>query len=175
MAALPCFQSPSASHCSWTQETSGDPAAHRSVYAECSDNLGILEWDSVSNTLVQFFPNQTGYLSAAPADDKILVLDYDTPTVNVLQPNGAVQVVCALRASDTSRLLSNTTHSGSVRVRLGFTSALPSALMVLILTASHFVVCMSRQLQAKRPLHASTADFVACPAGRQRTGVDGAV
>ena len=63
---------------------------HCSVYAECSDNLGILEWDSLSNTLVQFFPNQTGYLSAAPADDKILVLDYDTPTVNVLQPNGAL-------------------------------------------------------------------------------------
>ncbi len=62
----------------------------RSVYAECSDNLGILEWDSITNTLVQFFGDQTGYLSAAPADDKILVLDYDTPTVNVLQPLGAL-------------------------------------------------------------------------------------
>ena len=60
-----------------------------SVYAECSDNLGILEWNSVTNTLVHFFPNQTGYLSAAPADDKIFVLDYDTPTVNVLEPRGA--------------------------------------------------------------------------------------
>ena len=54
-----------------------------------SDNLGILEWDSVTNTLVEFFPNQTGYLSAAPADDKILVLNYDYPTVDVLQPLGA--------------------------------------------------------------------------------------
>ena len=60
-----------------------------SVYAECADGLGVLEWDLVTNTLVQFFPNQTGYLSAAPADDKILVLFYDTPTVSVLQPNGA--------------------------------------------------------------------------------------
>ena len=62
----------------------------RSVYAECSDNLGILEWDSITNTLVQFFGDQTGYLSAAPADDKILVLDYDAPIVNVLQPLGVL-------------------------------------------------------------------------------------
>ena len=51
--------------------------------------MGMLEWDSVNNTLVHFFPNQTGYLSAAPADDKILVLFYDTPTISILEPRGA--------------------------------------------------------------------------------------
>ena len=74
-------------------------ACIRSVYAECADGKGVLEWDSVNNTLVHFFPNQTGYLSAAPADDKILVLFYNTPIVSVLEPRGTscrqTLVLCA--------------------------------------------------------------------------------
>ena len=79
----------------------------RSVYAECADGKGVLEWDSVNNTLVHFFPNQTGYLSAAPADDKILVLFYDTPIISILEPRGAAWIGLIwhrlIRAPSTAR------------------------------------------------------------------------
>lgn len=55
------------------------------MYVECADNTGFFEWDAVHNTFVHFFGNITGYVSVAPADDKILVVGYDD-YVNVLQP-----------------------------------------------------------------------------------------
>lgn len=60
----------------------------RSAYMECSDTTGVIEWDTVQNSFVAFFSNQTGYVSVAPGDDKILVVGYDS-TVNVLAPTGA--------------------------------------------------------------------------------------
>lgn len=47
--------------------------------------MGVIEWDTVKNAYVTFFSNQTGYVSVAPNDDKILIVGYDN-IVNVLAP-----------------------------------------------------------------------------------------
>lgn len=52
--------------------------------------MGIFEWNTVSNTFVQFFSNITGYVSVAPGDDEVLVVGYDS-NVNVLKPQGGPQ------------------------------------------------------------------------------------
>ncbi len=49
--------------------------------------MGVLEWNTVSNTFVAFFSNITGYVSAAPGDDEVLVLGYDS-NINILKPQG---------------------------------------------------------------------------------------
>jgi len=145
------------------------------VYAECSDNLGILEWESISNTLVQFFPNQTGYLSAAPADDKILVLDYDTPTVNVLQPNSALFRLFVLSELLTSASSCRRRSKNLCRCQAGLWSSTATSADTADPDGEHTVACISRHLQAHHPLPALSADIAACLTGRQRTGVDGAV
>ena len=61
-----------------------------SAFFECADNMGVFEWNTVSNTFVQFFPNITGYVSVAPGDDEVLVVGYDS-NVNVLKPQGGCQ------------------------------------------------------------------------------------
>ena len=53
-------------------------AALCSAFFECADNMGIFEWNTVSNTFVQFFGNITGYVSVAPGDDEVLVVGYDS-------------------------------------------------------------------------------------------------
>ena len=58
-----------------------------SAFFECADNMGIFEWNTVSNTFVKFFANITGYVSVAPGDDEVLVVGYDS-NVNVLKPQG---------------------------------------------------------------------------------------
>ena len=61
-----------------------------SAFFECADNMGVFEWNTVSNTFVQFFGNITGYVSVAPGDDEVLVVGYDS-NVNVLKPQGECQ------------------------------------------------------------------------------------
>ena len=61
-----------------------------SAFFECADNMGVFEWNTVSNTFVQFLPNITGYVSVAPGDDEVLVVGYDS-NVNVLKPQGGCQ------------------------------------------------------------------------------------
>ena len=61
-----------------------------SAFFECADNMGIFEWNTVSNTFVQFFGNITGYVSVAPGDDEVLVVGYDS-NVNALKPQGGSQ------------------------------------------------------------------------------------
>lgn len=66
-----------------------------SIYVECADNTGVIEWDTVRNAFVAFFSNQTGYVSVAPGDDKVLVLGYDN-IVNVLAPTSERPLFVAL-------------------------------------------------------------------------------
>lgn len=49
--------------------------------------MGVLEWNTVSNTFVNFISNITGYVSATPGDDAVLVLGYDS-NINILKPQG---------------------------------------------------------------------------------------
>ncbi|BDA42283.1 hypothetical protein COCOBI_03-1700 [Coccomyxa sp. Obi] len=57
------------------------------AFFECADNMGVFEWNTVSNTFVAFFSNITGYVSAAPGDDEVLVIGYDS-NINILKPQG---------------------------------------------------------------------------------------
>ena len=61
-----------------------------SAFFECADNMGVLEWNTVTNTFVHFFSNITGYVSVAPGDDEVLVVGYDS-NVNVLKPQGEIR------------------------------------------------------------------------------------
>lgn len=59
------------------------------VYAECVGQ-GVLEWNSVNNTLVKFWP-EGGSVVAAPGNDYILIVNKANNLVTVLRPsvNGA--------------------------------------------------------------------------------------
>ena len=72
-----------------------------SIYVECVDGTGILEWDTVAERLVKFMANETGYISVYPASDKIIVIDYDMPTVNVLRPQSEALTAVLVRMAPT--------------------------------------------------------------------------
>ncbi|CAK0787274.1 hypothetical protein CVIRNUC_010492 [Coccomyxa viridis] len=77
---------PNASICTGTHSV-GYSNISQHAFFECADNMGVFEWNTVSNTFVRFFPNITGYVSVAPGDDEVLVVGYDS-NVNVLKPQG---------------------------------------------------------------------------------------
>ena len=58
-----------------------------SAYVECVDG-GIFEWNTVDDTLIHFFANVTGYLTASLGDDWILVSDASSNLVTLLLPQG---------------------------------------------------------------------------------------
>ena len=58
-----------------------------SAYVECVDG-GIFEWDTVTDKLVHFFPNVTGYLTAALGDDWFFATDSDNGRATLLLPQG---------------------------------------------------------------------------------------
>ena len=58
----------------------------RSLYIECVDGSGTLEWNTVSNTLVAFHQDTVGQATASPANDRIFVVDGDESIVHVLVP-----------------------------------------------------------------------------------------
>lgn len=49
---------------------------------------GIFEWNTVNDTLVHFFANVTGYLTASLGDDWILASDASSNLVTLLLPQG---------------------------------------------------------------------------------------
>ncbi|KAL3150830.1 hypothetical protein ABBQ32_000588 [Trebouxia sp. C0010 RCD-2024] len=55
------------------------------AYVECVDG-GIFEWDTVNDTLVHYFANITGYLTASLGNDWILASNSDTNLVTLLLP-----------------------------------------------------------------------------------------
>ncbi|DBA84773.1 TPA: hypothetical protein ACH3X1_005812 [Trebouxia sp. C0004] len=55
------------------------------AYVECLPG-GIFEWNTVNDTLVHYFANITGYLTAALGDDYILASDASNNLVTVLSP-----------------------------------------------------------------------------------------
>ena len=56
-----------------------------SAYVECIDG-GIFEWNTVTDQLVHFFANVTGYLTASLGDDWILASDAASNLVTMLLP-----------------------------------------------------------------------------------------
>ena len=65
------------------------PALCCSLFIECVDQSGTLEWNSVSDTLVAFHTSSPGQVTASPANDRVFVVDADNSTVNVFTPTGA--------------------------------------------------------------------------------------
>lgn len=59
-----------------------------SAYVECVDG-GMFEWDTVKDELVHFFPNVSGYLTAALGDDWIIAADSANNIATLLLPQGA--------------------------------------------------------------------------------------
>lgn len=59
-----------------------------SAYVECVDG-GMFEWDTVQDELVHFFPNVSGYLTAALGDDWIIAADSANNIATLLLPQGA--------------------------------------------------------------------------------------
>ena len=59
-----------------------------SAYFECVNEGGIVELDTTTDSLIDYFQNITGYLSATPAGDLILAPDPDTNIATVLTPQG---------------------------------------------------------------------------------------
>ncbi|KAK9864411.1 hypothetical protein WJX84_003429 [Apatococcus fuscideae] len=57
------------------------------IFLECVDG-GTLEWNALTNQPVYFHMNITGYISAAPADDRILVTASNYNWATVLTPLG---------------------------------------------------------------------------------------
>ena len=57
-----------------------------SVFIECVDGTGTIEWNAVSNTLVAFHANAVGQITMSPANDRAFVVDGDSSIVNVLLP-----------------------------------------------------------------------------------------
>lgn len=57
------------------------------AYFECISG-GTIEWDVVTDEQVNFFPDVSGYLTAAPGDDYIFVSDSDTNQAHILLPQG---------------------------------------------------------------------------------------
>ena len=49
---------------------------------------GVFEWNTVNDTLVHFFANVTGYLTASLGDDWILASDSASDLVTMLLPQG---------------------------------------------------------------------------------------
>jgi hypothetical protein len=58
-----------------------------SVYAECVDGAGTLEWNTKSDTFVALL-DVVGTLYNAPAGDQIYVTNTDNSTAAVLRPGG---------------------------------------------------------------------------------------
>lgn len=63
-----------------------------SAYVECV-NGGVFEWDTVTNKLVHFFANVTGYVTAALGDDWIVAADGPNNIATLLQPQGTLVTV----------------------------------------------------------------------------------
>ena len=80
-----------------------------SIFLECVDG-GTLEWNALTNQPVYFHMNITGYISAAPADDRILVTASNYNWATVLTPLGM-----AINAPDCLNVL-NLTWQGAVHI-----------------------------------------------------------
>ncbi|KAL0017780.1 hypothetical protein WJX77_011291 [Trebouxia sp. C0004] len=57
------------------------------AYVECVSG-GTFEWNTVSDTLVHFFGNVSGYMTASLGDDWITATEASTNLVTLLQPQG---------------------------------------------------------------------------------------
>ena len=67
------------------------PVCWCSAYVECVDG-GIFEWNTVTDQLVHFFANVTGYLTASLGDDWILASDAASNLVTLLLPQSKASI-----------------------------------------------------------------------------------
>lgn len=57
-----------------------------SLYIECVDHTGTLEWNTVNDTLVKLHQTVIGPPTGAPADDMIFVVNTDNSLAVLVQP-----------------------------------------------------------------------------------------
>ena len=63
-----------------------------SVFMECADKSGVLEWDTESDRIVTLHENIVGTISGPPSGDRIIVTNYDNSSATVLATQGALAV-----------------------------------------------------------------------------------
>ena len=68
------------------------PVSLCSLYLECADGAGILEWNTANDTLVKLH-NIVGVVTGAPADDVIFVGNNEESSATLLKPGGAFSVL----------------------------------------------------------------------------------
>jgi hypothetical protein len=59
-----------------------------SIFIECVDGSGILEWNTANDTLVKMHTTFNGVVTGAPADDMIFVGNEANSLAVMLQPGG---------------------------------------------------------------------------------------
>jgi len=57
-----------------------------SLYIECADGTGTLEWNTANDTLVKFHDTLIGVVTGAPADDMIFVGNQGKSLAVLVQP-----------------------------------------------------------------------------------------
>jgi len=77
-------------------EESVDLLACCSVYFECSDGGGVLEWNAVNDTFVHQHSNK-GTIFGTPRDDRIFVTNSANSSSTILIPGGAPLLHTELR------------------------------------------------------------------------------
>ena len=60
-----------------------------SLFIECVDGTGTMEWNTVNDTLVRWHTNAIGAITGAPADDMVFVSDSGNSSVTMIKPKGA--------------------------------------------------------------------------------------
>lgn len=72
-----------------------------SLFLECADSSGILEWDTKEDRIVTVHESLVGTVSGPPTGDRIIVTDYSNSTAIVIVPQGGLllQVMCSTPAS----------------------------------------------------------------------------
>ena len=72
-----------------------------SLFLECTDGSGILEWDTKEDRMVTVHESLVGTVSGPPTGDRIIVTDYSNSTAAVIVPQGGLllRVMCLTPAS----------------------------------------------------------------------------
>lgn len=67
----------------------------RSIYVECVNGAGTIEWYTLNDTFVTFHP-YVGTLYNAPAGDLIFVTNTDNSTSAALHPGGELSIISSV-------------------------------------------------------------------------------
>ena len=68
-----------------------------SLYIECVDGAGVLEWNTANDTFVHLHTTLPGVVTGAPADDIIFVGNKEGSNATMVKPEGQTPHLALLR------------------------------------------------------------------------------